>query len=906
MEQTHPELAEQAEEFLRTGRVGAADPAALAEACDRHISERSRSSLDAAQGLARQYAKKARSAPHALRLSANRVLARISHMNSRHAEAEKAYLAARALARTDALVRGRIDRALVDVYMYLGDVAQSRRRAAMALRVFAAAQCDADVAMTKVNLANVLHRQDRHREAERLYREAAEFFEQAGNEPAVARCYYNRANTLVQLFEMEEAERLYRESFRLYDMHSRRIDATDARYGLAWLYMLQGKFHVALTELAACEETYREAGQYRGAALCELDRAEVFLGLNLLVDAHEAAVTAEGQFRRMKLRYETSKAAFFRAKAAHALGKKREAKSALERAQRGFAADRNEGFSGAAHFLAARMAEKGAETAEQLRKARRKFSTAQLPLWQAFCDVYGVAYNPGDSAALKRLAGNKAAQAVPHLYAQWQTLLGDRELRSGRETAAREHWQKAADRLDTVRAQLPPIELRTSFGRNLDSPHRRLIDVEMKRDPQRGAAWVERYKTAGVWAPLQVSADGQADRRRVTDSLAALAEQVAALSTHLALPGERGAVTGTSPALTRLHRLVRQELARVERSTAAIDPVNRISRTIAEVSRKHPVVQFYLTEADLVAFVHEDGRVRVQRWPGGRAQVETTVRRLRFYLEKQLLSSFWTAPDSSDGEERFFGTVGDWLWSPLEIAAGSPRVLIIPDGDLSNLPWSAIRADGRPLLERHQFVLAPSIRHHVRAGAVRPEEAKIEIFVGRSEDLPEVRRELDVFRGVDSGAVTMNDPSTRGMWPSEGAARLWHFTGHAVFRADNPFYSYLSMADGPMFAADFRLRQVQVGLVTLAACRSGEQAAMPGEESIGLVRSLLEMGARNVIAGHWPVADASTAQWMTTFYDTYFKGATLHDAMAAAAHEVRERYRSAYHWAAFSLFGAGN
>ena len=81
---------------------------------------------------------------------------------------------------------------------------------------------------------------------------------------------------------------------------------------------------------------------------------------------------------------------------------------------------------------------------------------------------------------------------------------------------------------------------------------------------------------------------------------------------------------------------------------------------------------------------------------------------------------------------------------------------------------------------------------------------------------------------------------------------------------------------------------------------------MPGEESTGLVRSLLEMGARNVIAGHWPVADHSTARWMASFYNQYLRGASIHEAIRSAACTVREQYRSAYHWAAFSLFGAGN
>jgi CHAT domain-containing protein len=124
-------------------------------------------------------------------------------------------------------------------------------------------------------------------------------------------------------------------------------------------------------------------------------------------------------------------------------------------------------------------------------------------------------------------------------------------------------------------------------------------------------------------------------------------------------------------------------------------------------------------------------------------------------------------------------------------------------------------------------------------------------------------------------------------------------------RSENPFYSYLMLDDGPLFAADFRLRQCRVGLATLAACRTGEQVSLPGEESMGLVRSLLEMGARNVIAGRWPVSDQSAAEWMIHFYSRYLDDEDLFTAAREATRNVRENFPSAFHWAAFSVFGAG-
>jgi CHAT domain-containing protein len=242
----------------------------------------------------------------------------------------------------------------------------------------------------------------------------------------------------------------------------------------------------------------------------------------------------------------------------------------------------------------------------------------------------------------------------------------------------------------------------------------------------------------------------------------------------------------------------------------------------------------------------------------------------------------------------------------LEISTALRRVLVLPEGELANVPWQALRVDGRPLLEFHDFVLSPSLRHYTYAQKVKVPSRTIRVFVGISEDLPQVSKELAVLTKIEGNEVQIMNPSRRNDWPVNESAMLWHYSGHAFLRNDNPFYSYLALADGPLFAADFRLKNSKVELVTLAACRSGEQVALSGEETTGLVRSLLEMGARNVIAGHWPVADDSTACWMDAFYSRYLSGSSLGESATNASQKVRDQYRSACHWSAFSIFGAGD
>jgi CHAT domain-containing protein len=257
-------------------------------------------------------------------------------------------------------------------------------------------------------------------------------------------------------------------------------------------------------------------------------------------------------------------------------------------------------------------------------------------------------------------------------------------------------------------------------------------------------------------------------------------------------------------------------------------------------------------------------------------------------------------------EERdFFSEIGSWLWAPLDIPQDRKQLLILPDGRISNLPWLAVIHEKEPLATKHELVLSPSLRHHLRAAKGEIRSRKIDVFVGEVSGLRHTRRELELLSSSTQPSISVYDPCRRQDWSRNGDAWIWHYTGHADFRNDNPFYSSLMLADGPMFAADFRLKRNAVGVVTLAACRTAGQSIVPGEESTGLVRSLLEMGARNVVASHWSVADESTSIWMKQFYQFLFDGHSVGESARLAALHTQEQYPSAYDWAAFSVFGSG-
>jgi hypothetical protein len=449
--------------------------------------------------------------------------------------------------------------------------------------------------------------------------------------------------------------------------------------------------------------------------------------------------------------------------------------------------------------------------------------------------------------------------------------------------------------------------MRSSFFQTHSEPHQRLVEAEHESRPLTAATWSERYKTVGLWGNPDQQILSNPVRERVRQSLTELAGQVSAISGLVGhAEGDRDTLARIPHIHRPLHRKVRLELSELEKSRTGLDTAEQIQTMINQLSYRQPILQFYVGPKDIISFVHHEGESHSHKYIDGSHLLSELVARWRYLVE--CAPATGKSPRAADlrDEQTLLNRIGQWLLPPLEIPDRAKQLLIIPEGQLASLPWNALANGHGPLVDEHQLTIAPSLRHHLAAREKRNRSTANHLFVGDITGLDHVAPEIKaVKRALGNKNTTVYDACRRTDWPTEGVSNIWHYIGHGQLRADNPFYSSLSLNDGPLFAADFRLMKNDVNLVTLAACRTGQQTSLPGEEATGLVRSLLEMGARNVVASGWAVSDLSTSQWMKYIYTCYLNGQSVAQAIRQASIRLREQYPSAYHWGAFSVFGAG-
>jgi CHAT domain-containing protein len=108
--------------------------------------------------------------------------------------------------------------------------------------------------------------------------------------------------------------------------------------------------------------------------------------------------------------------------------------------------------------------------------------------------------------------------------------------------------------------------------------------------------------------------------------------------------------------------------------------------------------------------------------------------------------------------------------------------------------------------------------------------------------------------------------------------------------------------DGLLTAEEILKLPLKAELVVLSACDTG-RGRITGDGVIGLSRSLLTAGARNVLVSLWAVPDTPTTALMTEFYRQITAGRGKAQALRQAILALKQQEPNPLAWAAFTLIG---
>jgi len=235
-----------------------------------------------------------------------------------------------------------------------------------------------------------------------------------------------------------------------------------------------------------------------------------------------------------------------------------------------------------------------------------------------------------------------------------------------------------------------------------------------------------------------------------------------------------------------------------------------------------------------------------------------------------------------------------------DIAEGDGPLLVCPTGALLALPWS-----GLPSLHHRAVSVVPSM------AAWRPSDLHAtgmdRTVLVAGPGLVAGPHEIAALARVHRNAATFDasDATVERVLDSLDGVSLAHFACHGHARADNPSFSSLTLADGPLTVYDFERLATAPAVVVLAACEVGASAVRAGEELLGLTSALMRAGTASVIASVVSVADEASVPFMVRLHEGLRDGVSPSAALLAARRDLdRDDPEQLALGAAFTCFGA--
>ena len=217
-------------------------------------------------------------------------------------------------------------------------------------------------------------------------------------------------------------------------------------------------------------------------------------------------------------------------------------------------------------------------------------------------------------------------------------------------------------------------------------------------------------------------------------------------------------------------------------------------------------------------------------------------------------------------------------------AMHAKTLMLSLDGVLRYVPMAALHDGEQYLAQRYALALYTDAARERLKDKPQSNWKVAALGVTQAKEgfaaLPAVREELNGLvrtadsRGVLPGVVKLDEQFTSGGFKEVLRERypVLHIASHFQFDPAGDTASFLLLGDGSRLSLN-EIRKngysfAGVDLMTLSACQTGVGGGkdVSGREIEGLGVLVQKQGAKGVVATLWPVADASTAQLMQSFY----------------------------------------
>jgi tetratricopeptide (TPR) repeat protein len=743
----------------------------------------------------------------------------------------------------------------------------------------------------------LLWRGGRHEPAVREYDAAVALLSEQPAPADLVKALSNRGTLHLGAGQIGLARADLRRAAALADRHGLTMLAAVATHNLGDLELLAGDLPTALSTFAGVAAVYEELAPGRLAHLA-IDRARALLAAGLFGEADRELATAMAQASARRLSTACARILLARAEAALLAGRPAAARTWAAGARARLLRGQNARRAALADLLALRArfaatANPGtvAGPARRLAGVLNGLGLAEDGLVAGLINVRALIAGERVAEALAVLDGCRRPRGSDRLDTRllWRLAHAELATASGRPAEAVRHLRAGMASLQRYRSQLGCLDLQTGaavHGRDLAAAG--VSTAVASGSPAKTFRWSELARAQALLVPpVRPPADPRA---------AAALEELRLVRGALREAELNGAPAGGLRLRSEtLQRAIREHAWSATGPGTAARPAS-MRAVLAELAEAAMVV--YLRDgAMLWALVAVDGSARLVAL-GCRSDAEEPLLRLRADLDAQAgrVLRPRLAEVVAEATRRDAATLAAAVLDPVLGLVGDRDLVVVPTGGLMTVPWAVL-----PGCVQRPVTVAPSAttwwaarsRREGRPDGQGHGQALLVAGPGNERGEAEVRDIAATL--VDAIVLTGPAATPAATLARFGEVTVAHLAAHGRHTTDNPLFSALDLAGGPLMGYDLQRIDRTPPVVVLSSCDLGLTDARPGDETVGMVTALLSAGSSTVVASVSRVADDAAMTVMTDYHRATSRGAPPAAALASAAGPA----------SSFVCFGAG-
>ncbi len=520
-------------------------------------------------------------------------------------------------------------------------------------------------------------------------------------------------------------------------------------------------------------------------------------------------------------------------------------------------------------------------------------------------------------------AQSKAEElALRPLSVQVKQRLGRLYRLQGQMEKAEGYLSDAISQISELRGTLAQEALRTYFLQDKLSAYEELIQLYLAQSDQasvrRAFTIAEQAKSrtlvellTGVIKPT--APKEQAELTRLHADLNAVYNQF--LDPNAEVSSKQELLSAASQLEQQIRRLrLTAPESESDLFDASLDPQTLQEQLPDDIT----LLAYHIIGDEIHAFISQAGQIQAIRHISQVSTIQNLLLQLetqwnRFRAGRRFVERHMKLLERST--QRVLAALYNELIAPLELEGNLPsKLVIVPHGVLHQVPFHALYDKTQYLIDRCEISYAPSATIFALIGR-RQQEYKHGLIVGVPDPLiPAVEIETkavtETLHTLPTTQLNDQQATLSAVSQHSSAHDIVHFACHGLFRADNPMFSALKLADGWLTAADIMQLNLTDSTVVLSACESG-RGTQKGDAIIGLPRAFLGAGASTLIVSLWVVQDDTTTELMKKWYEQLVAPNTgmparltpAVTALRTAQLAIKADYPHPYYWAPFVLIG---